>query len=201
MVARPHRKTIQTSTDALDVHEAAWLLGAHVETLRRLARRDAIPAYKVGKDWRFSRPALERWMETRHLRERAPLVLLVDDEKSIRLTLPPFLKKDGYQVAVAADGPQAIALARRQPPDLVLLDLMLPGMNGIEVLKALHALNADLPVILITGYPDSHLIAEALHFPPVALLPKPVDQAAVRKSVRRMLGGGRPGVAGDRIAS
>ena len=187
MSTQQRRKTMQAAPDVLDVHEAGWLLGAHIETVRRLARRGAVPSYKVGKDWRFSKQALTRWMETHHVRQRAPLVLVVDDEKSIRVTVASFLEKDGYRVAVAENGKQAVEAAEREMPDLVLLDLMMPDMHGVDVLQTLHATNPDLPVIILTGYPDSKLMAEALRYPPVTLLPKPVSWDVLIRTVRRLL--------------
>jgi excisionase family DNA binding protein len=189
MSTRQRRRTKQASADVLDVHEAGWLLGAHIETVRRLARRGGVPAYKVGKDWRFSKQALNRWIETHHVRQRSPLVLVVDDEKSIRVTVASFLEKDGYRVAVAENGKQAVEAAQRELPDLVLLDRVMPDMDGVAVLKALHSLNPDLPVIIVTGYPDSKSMAEALRYPPVTLLPKPVNKDVLLRTVRRLLHG------------
>jgi len=189
MSTQRRRKTHLASADVLDVHEAGWLLGAHIETVRRLARSGGLPAYKVGKDWRFSKQALSRWMETRHIRQREPLVLVVDDEKAIRETVGPFLEQDGYRVTLAATGRDALDAARRDTPDVVLLDLVMPGMPGVEVLKNLHAMNPDIPVIIVTGYPDSNLVAEAMHYPPVMLLAKPVEKTVLLRSVRRVLHG------------
>lgn len=68
---------------------------------------------------------------------------------------------------------------------------MLPDMHGVAVLKALRNLKADMPVIMVTGYPDSRLIAEALHYPPVTLRPKPVAFDILLKTVRMVLEGSR----------
>ncbi len=183
------RKMSPASADVLDAHEAGWFLGAHIETVRRLARIGKLPAYKMGKDWRFSKTALTRWIETHHMRQRSPLVLVVDDEKSIRVTVALFLEKEGYRVAAAADGKQALEAVNREMPNLVLLDLVMPDMDGVAVLKALHSLNPDVPVIIVTGYPDSTLMAQALLYPPVTLLPKPVDSKVLLRTVRRLLHG------------
>jgi excisionase family DNA binding protein len=193
MSTQQHRKTKQANADVLDVHESGWLLGAHIETVRRLARRGGLPAYKVGKDWRFSKKAIEQWMETHHVRQRFPLVLVVDDEKSIRVTVASFLEKDGYRVAVAENGRQAVEAAQREMPNLVLLDLAMPGMDGVAVLKALHSLNPDLPVVIVTACPDSNLMVEALRYPPVTLLPKPVESNVLLAMVRRLLHGATGG--------
>jgi excisionase family DNA binding protein len=189
MSTQQRRKTKQASADVLDVHEAGWLLGAHIETVRRLARRGGLPAYKVGKDWRFSKTAIERWMETHHVRQRSPLVLVVDDEKRVRGMIGRLLERDGYRITMAESGERAIEAAQRELPDLVLLDLMMPDMSGVAVLKTLHSLKPDLPVVIVTGYPDSNLMAEALHYPPLTLLPKPVDNKVLLGTVRRLLHG------------
>lgn len=117
-----HRRRKQTSDDVLDAQAAAWFLGAHVETVRRLARKGGLPAYKMGKDWRFNKSALQKWVEAHHLRERVPLVLVVDDEKSIRETTQMFLEGANYLVKTAASGEEALEQVRHEMPDLVLLD-------------------------------------------------------------------------------
>lgn len=186
---QPRRKTKTVSEDVLDAFEAAWLIGTHVETLRRMARRGQVPAYKVGKDWRFRREALDEWCETHHLRSGAALALVVDDEKSVRDTVRAFLEADGYRVHTATDGREAISSARRDMPDVVLLDLVMPGMSGVDVLKELHAMDPDVPVIMVTEYPDSESMKEALRHPPVILLPKPVEKAVLLSTVKRVLHG------------
>jgi len=92
--AGARRKRADASGNVLDAHDAAQFLGAHVESIRRLARKGDIPAYKIGKDWRFERGALKRWVETHHLRQRPPLILVVDDEKSFRDTTQKFLENE-----------------------------------------------------------------------------------------------------------
>ena len=82
-------------------------------------------------------------------------LLLVDDEPTITEVLARYLQRAGYETRAAADGPQAIALAGERPPDLVVLDLMLPGMDGLEVMRRLRDLGggrrARVPVILLTA--------------------------------------------------
>jgi DNA-binding response OmpR family regulator len=79
-------------------------------------------------------------------------VLVVDDEPTITDVLPRYLARAGYEAQVAADGFQALALAARRAPRLVVLDLMLPGIDGLEVMRRLHVDVADRPaVILLTA--------------------------------------------------
>ncbi len=80
-------------------------------------------------------------------------ILIVDDEKDIVKMLDYNLKKEGYRTAVARDGDEAISLASKEHPDLVLLDLMLPGKDGLEVCKALkgEGKTASIPIIMLTA--------------------------------------------------
>jgi excisionase family DNA binding protein len=173
----------------LNAVQAAELLGAHVESVRRLARKGEIPSYKIGKDWRFNAAALRNWAETHHLRQQSPLILVVDDEKSFRTTSRIFLESDGYRVATASNGEEALDLARRESLDMVLLDLIMPGISGVEVLKELHRMDHDLPVVVVTAYPDGELMLEALRYPPVMLLPKPLEKTTLLRTVHRVLKG------------
>ncbi len=81
------------------------------------------------------------------------LVLVVDDEDMVREVLARYLEREGYRVAAAADGGSALALAERDRPDVVLLDLMLPGVDGLSVLRRLRA-GGDPAVIVLTARGD-----------------------------------------------
>jgi DNA-binding response OmpR family regulator len=83
--------------------------------------------------------------------ERPPRILLVDDEQPIQTLLSFPLQRDGYEVVVAADGREALARYDEQPPDLVVLDLMLPRMDGLEVCKRLRAKGETVPIIMLTA--------------------------------------------------
>ena len=77
-------------------------------------------------------------------------VLVVDDEASLREVVAQYLTLDGFTVVQASDGPEALRLAEAQPPDLVVLDLMLPGLDGIEVCRRLRAQSA-VPIVMLTA--------------------------------------------------
>ncbi len=79
-----------------------------------------------------------------------PRVLIVEDEPSLQETLAYNLERDGYEVLTAADGLEALRLARSQQPDLILLDIMLPGMNGIEVCRTLRR-EMNVPILMLTA--------------------------------------------------
>ncbi|MGP3961855.1 response regulator transcription factor [Nonomuraea sp. 3N208] len=77
-------------------------------------------------------------------------ILVVDDEPKIRMTLRGYLEADGFEVLEAADGPSGLASAVRERPDLIVLDVMLPGLDGFEVLRRIRA-TRQVPVILLTA--------------------------------------------------
>ena len=80
-------------------------------------------------------------------------ILIIEDDTDIAALIAHYLEKAGYESSIVADGVQALAAARGTPPDLVILDLMLPGLNGLEVCKALRAddRTAALPIIMLTA--------------------------------------------------
>jgi DNA-binding response OmpR family regulator len=83
--------------------------------------------------------------------DRAPRILLVDDEQPIQTLLSFPLQRDGYEVVQASDGREALARFSEQPFDLVVLDLMLPRMDGLEVCKRLRADGSTVPIIMLTA--------------------------------------------------
>ena len=80
-----------------------------------------------------------------------PRILVIDDDAGIRESLKMTLEYDGYDVAGAATGQEGLALVEREAPDLVLLDVKMPGMDGLDVLTRLHSMLPALPVVMISG--------------------------------------------------
>lgn len=83
-----------------------------------------------------------------------PQIMVVDDDAKILKILQHTLNKEGFEVILAASGEEALQKARRQPPDLVVLDIMMPGMDGFETLQKLKAQHCDAPVIMLSARSD-----------------------------------------------
>ncbi len=88
-------------------------------------------------------------------------LLIVDDQYGIRLLLHEIFKKEGYEVFQAANGFQAIDIVIKDCPDLVILDMKIPGMDGVEILKRIKEINKEIKVILMTAYGELDIIEEA----------------------------------------
>jgi CheY-like chemotaxis protein len=102
-------------------------------------------------------------------------VLVVDDEQLVRDLLVQFLSLRGYRTIGVKDGPEALAMVDQVRPDLVLLDLLLPGMNGVEVLRRLRQKEFPGAVVIVTGSYDEEVLEEAWALRPQEVVTKPID--------------------------
>lgn len=117
----------------------------------------------------------------------AERVLVVDDERQIRDLLGEFLEREGYEVFLASAGEEAIELAERKIPHAILLDVKMPGIDGIEVCKRLKAepKTQFIPVIMITGYVDNKMVA--IESGADDFVNKPIDLVALAVRVKSIL--------------
>ena len=102
-------------------------------------------------------------------------ILVVDDEPTICSMMTVFLKQIGYQVETVNSGEDAIALFDESPPDMVLLDISMPGMRGIDVLQCMKSRKADCGVIMLSAYGDDQTIQEALDMGAYCYIQKPME--------------------------
>src|SRR3984893_9557778 len=118
-----------------------------------------------------------------------PRILIVDDNEMNRDILVTRLPTHGYELTQAADGEEALAAAKEQLPDLILLDVMMPKIDGIEVCRRIKT-DADLPfiaIILVTAKTDTKDVVAGLEAGADEYLTKPLDQAALVARVKSML--------------
>ena len=116
-----------------------------------------------------------------------PKILLIDDEADILRVLSMSLRADGYEVVTALSGEEGLAVFEKESPDLVLTDIKMPGMDGIEVLKRIKSLSDEPEVIIITGHGDIDSAIEALQFGASDFINKPVRDKALAISLKRAL--------------
>lgn len=118
-------------------------------------------------------------------------VLLVDDEGSLLLTLAANLELEGFEVVVAESGERALEIVAKQPFDLVLSDIRMPGMSGVELFQRIRQREPEMPVVLMTAFALEELVDQALSQGAFMVLPKPfsIEQvvAALLHAARRPL--------------
>ena len=114
-------------------------------------------------------------------------ILLVDDEEMILDSLSAILEKEGYQVACARDGGEALALLKQKSFDLVITDVRMPGMSGLEMVEQLHGLDQQPKIMVITGYGSIETAVKAQHRGVCDYLIKPINIQRLKKSIRSAL--------------
>jgi DNA-binding NtrC family response regulator len=116
-------------------------------------------------------------------------VLIVDDEESLGCTLQANLELDGFEVDFANSGPAALALLERQRYDLMLSDIRMPGMNGVDLFRAARATQPAMPVVLMTAFALEGLVKQAINEGVFTVFPKPFDighlEAVLNRALRR----------------
>ena len=115
-------------------------------------------------------------------------ILAIDDEPSVIDMLSECLTENGYAIVSAQTGGDGLMLLELEHPDLVLLDLRLPGIGGLEVLRRIRMVRPDLPVIIISGLGDADAARQSLRRGAVDYLPKPFDLDHVLRAVAAALG-------------
>jgi two-component system nitrogen regulation response regulator NtrX len=114
-------------------------------------------------------------------------VLVIDDEEAIRKSLRMVLEYEGYEYVEAGSGPEGLEAIRRESPDAVLLDIKMPGMDGLETLQAVRARDAATPVLMISGHGDIPTAVEAIHKGAYDFLEKPLESERVLTALRNAI--------------
>jgi excisionase family DNA binding protein len=191
----------------LTTEEVLAYLQVNLRTVYRLIKAGKIPAVRVGRQWRFRKRDIDAWLDSQRPRgSRAaptatgaaplasrgaagrPRILVVDDEASIRDLLSKTLALADYDIDTSPDGRSALERLRIYPYDLIIVDLKMPGMDGLAVVREAKRLKADLPVIVITGYSTESSAIEALNLGVTSYLTKPFKVSQVLASAAKAMG-------------
>ena len=187
----------------LTTEEVLEYLQVNLRTVYRLIKAGKIPAVRVGRQWRFRKRDIDAWLDAQRPRadrtpavaaERPartaerPRVLVVDDEASIRELLSKTLALAEYEVDTAPDGRAAVERLRLGQYDLLIADLKMPGLDGLSLIREAKRLNADIPVIIITGFSSESSAIEAVNLRVAGYLTKPFRVPQVLAAAARALG-------------
>lgn len=119
--------------------------------------------------------------------KRTPKILIVDDEEIMRNSLTDWLREDRYQATAVENGEKALEKVRKEKWNLILLDLKMPGMDGIEVLKEVKRINKDIPVIIMTAYASVDTAVEAMKKGAYDYIVKPFNLEEVGITIKKIM--------------
>ena len=173
-------------TELMTVEEVARYLRVTKKTLYRLLKQGRIPATKVGHQWRFDKDAIDKWLHQNPAGTRAN-ILVIDDEEVIRSLFKETLEELGHRVIAVETGFEGLKLVKQQEFDLVFIDLKMPRMVGDDLFGRIKAIKPRLPVTIITGYPDSGMMARALAQGPFGVMNKPFSESDIVTAVTNFL--------------
>ncbi|HYB44514.1 MAG TPA: response regulator [Candidatus Methylomirabilis sp.] len=118
-------------------------------------------------------------------------ILVVDDDPEVRMATRDFLSSKGYEVALAAGGREALRILEASPADVVLLDVAMPDMDGMETLRRIISSHPNTPVIMVTANADIEITSKVLQLGAADYVPKPFDLDYLEQAISIQLSAGR----------
>jgi excisionase family DNA binding protein len=183
------RRAPGSEPDWLTLGQAAKFLGVAQSTIRKWSDQGRVPAfYTPGGHRRYRRRDLEQFLERSGPggREAGPIVLVVDDDDRLREFIRVNLEMEGYTVVEAANADEGLGAVEEQAPDLILLDVMMPGVDGWEMLRRIQERHGvgSIPVIMFSGKVDE---ADAAARGAQGFIGKPFDPQQLIESTKQLL--------------
>jgi len=165
--------------DLMTAPELAKYLKVELRTVYRYLKDADLPAIRMGGRWRFRKEDIDRWLLNHgpphaHARQQ-PRILVVDDDQTFRSLLDDFFQTKGYLFRGAESGKAALAMMGDLTFDLLLVDLQMPGMGGIEFIRQAKRLRPDIRILVLTAYGDKESAIESLRLGVTNYLEKPVQ--------------------------
>ena len=149
--------------DLMTTTELAEYLRVDRITIYRYLRENKIPALRVGGRWRFKQKDIDEWLTTQAEKSsKLKKILVVDDEEVVRDMLRNLFMRNGYEVSLAANGEEALEYLKSERLQLIILDLNMPGMSGIEVLSEIRLSFKEIPVVILTGHSTEESAIDAI---------------------------------------
>ena len=175
-----------SNLNLITVKETAEYLRIPLPTVYYLVQRGQIPAVQIGGRWRVKKDLLDRDVLHKEQDSGQPTVLVVDDDEALQEMFKLFLKRAGLSRLVVGTGKDALAALDKQKFDLCFLDLQLPDITGDEVYSVAKQKYPELPIVIITGYPDSEMMNNILKHGPVTVLKKPLKVEDLQETLRHL---------------
>jgi|SRR5579872_324977 len=185
----PERRAPSIEPDWLTLGQAAKYLGVAQSTIRKWSDQGRVPAfYTPGGHRRYRRGDLDRFLENSGpggREQSGPTVLVVDDDARTREFVRINLELEGYSVAEAGSAEEGMALLEERRPQLILLDVMMPGTDGWEMLQRIQERHGSIPVVMFSGQVEGE--SEAKTRGASAFVGKPFDPHALIERAKQIL--------------
>jgi excisionase family DNA binding protein len=189
-VSFPGRRAPTSEPDWLTLGQAAKFLGVAQSTIRKWSDQGRVPAfYTPGGHRRYRRRDLELFLARSGPGGTTvgPVVLVVDDDARIRELVRDSLEQEGYTVVEAAGADEALAVMEETPPQLVLLDVVMPGVDGWQMLQRLQERHGSVPVVMFSGQVDAGAEGEAAERGASGFVGKPFDPQQLIDRAKELL--------------
>ena len=171
----------------LTAKEVASLVGLKPTTIVRKASKGELPAIKLGRQYRFDKSHIEKWLHRNLIKER-PHILIIDDEIDICELAKIVLEKAGYSVQAVDNGKEAMELLNEYRFTLVFLDLGMPEVSGLEILRNIKANKIDTEVIIMTGYDEgAQIMSAAMDYGSFFVMKKPFSNDELVEVAERLI--------------
>jgi excisionase family DNA binding protein len=173
-------------SELMTLEELASYLRVTKKTVYRMLEKDSIPATRIGHLWRFEKSLIDAWLR-QSSRKAVASILVIDDDETICSLFKDTLEDAGHTVTVVDESNMGIEVIKEQNFDIVFLDLKMPIIDGSEIFRQIKIDKPDLPVTIITGYPDSDLMMKALAYGPLGIMNKPFNSSEILSAVDNYL--------------
>jgi excisionase family DNA binding protein len=189
-VTFPGRRAPASEPDWLTLGQAAKFLGVAQSTIRKWSDQGRVPAfYTPGGHRRYRRRDLEAFLDRSGPggRSEGPLVLVVDDDARLREFMRINLTMEGYSVREAASADEALEAIEDTAPELVLLDVVMPGVDGWQMLQRMQERHGSIPVIMFSGKVDEMSAGEAEERGARGFVGKPFDPQQLIERAKQLV--------------
>jgi len=189
-VTHPGRRAPTTEPDWLTLGQAAKFLGVAQSTIRKWSDQGRVPAfYTPGGHRRYRRRDLEAFLDRSGPggSTHGPIVLVVDDDPRIREYVRVNLEMEGYLVREASSADEALGAIDDQAPELVLLDVVMPGVDGWQMLQRMQERHGSIPVIMFSGQVDERTVSDAAERGARGFIGKPFDPQQLIERAKQLV--------------
>jgi excisionase family DNA binding protein len=186
----PGRRAPTSEPDWLTLGQAAKFLGVAQSTIRKWSDQGRVPAfYTPGGHRRYRRRDLETFLDRSGPggKSGGPLVLVVDDDARLREFMRVNLEMEGYTVREASSAEEALGSIEDQAPELVLLDVVMPGIDGWEMLQRMQERYGSIPVIMFSGQVDANSAGDAEQRGARGFVGKPFDPQQLIERAKQLV--------------